>query len=110
MIFVFYFMSLISTHKITMSNHPVITFLINQLNRDIRDWIDRSKIGGKFSRAEFHRGFKFSFGDETGIAKLGLTSPDIVGIIEKLDYIVRDYTIELVNGERILTLHFSDYR
>lgn len=93
-----------------MSNHPVINFLINQLNRDIRDWLDRSKIDGKFSLAEFRRGFVFSFGYETGIAKLGLTSPDIVGIIEKLDYIVRDYTIELINGERIMTLHFTDYR
>ena len=87
-------------------NHPLLKYLVIQLNNDIKKWMDRTK--GDLSRAEYERGFKFGFGKERGwyIAKLGIKTPIIVGLVERIDYMVKDYTIEMIDDERVLTLYF----
>ncbi|NBX72974.1 MAG: hypothetical protein EBQ89_01605 [Alphaproteobacteria bacterium] len=90
-------------------NHPLLKYLVIQLNNDIKKWMDRTK--GDLSRDEYARGFKFGFGKERGwyIARLGITSPVIAGLVERLDYLVKDYTIQFIDDERILTLYFDDF-
>ena len=109
MIFKNYFISLIITAKITYTmsqfhNHPIIEVVMKQITETIKRWL--------IKRGE-DRVFKFNFGVEASwyIARIGLTLPAIDYIVKTIQYDkfhdITDYTYEIENDERILTLYFD---
>jgi len=104
-------MSLIITYKITynitmfeLHNHPLIEGIIIQLNKAIKKWMTKKCVEDRV--------FKFSFGTEGSwcIARIGIPLEAIDYIVKtRLDnYDIRDYTYDVINEDRILTLYFHN--
>jgi len=87
-----------------LHNHPLIEGIIIQLNKAIKKWMTKKCVEDRV--------FKFNFGTEASWCIARLAIP-----LDVIDYIVKtrlyeqydditDYTYEIENDERILTLYF----